>query len=629
MVRRFVILLLLFPYLGYCGGFSNEKRSEYILTIAKYVTWPAVAENEWFSVGILSGNESDARKLAQFIQKDSIKGKPVRVQVFSSSSNIAPVDLIYFNSKDSINALDVYNAPACKKTLIVTENYPYQKSMFNFIVVDGLRKFEMNSHRLQERGFVVDPLFSAMAVKNKADWEKLYEQTEQELVRERKTVLHQKDVIVAQNKEIDDQNERINTQREKIKEQLLHIGGQEARIEEQQVLLGALQKKMKKADTELKGKEDEIERRKALIIAQKKEAVLVEQKTLEQKALLYDLEVKVDQQSVVMLKQLDAIQRQKLIIGLFAVLSALVALSAFQLYRAFALKKRSNKALQEKNDYIVAQNNEISSQRDKIALQKKEIMDSIQYASKIQAAMLSSHDIIAKTGADFFVFYRPRDIVSGDFYWFAQHENYLFVAAVDCTGHGVPGAFMSMLGLTFLNDIVSHSNVLDTGEILFKLRKSIVEALNQKAESSRKDGMDIGLCRIDMNTDTLQFSGAYNHCFVVRKKELILLSASKMPVGLSDTMDITFDVQELKLDKGDTFYLYSDGFPDQFGGSKGKKFMSKRFKALLAENSSLPMAEQAKQLGKIIDEWMGGTEQIDDMLVLGVNIAEWKGGSHT
>jgi serine phosphatase RsbU (regulator of sigma subunit) len=270
---------------------------------------------------------------------------------------------------------------------------------------------------------------------------------------------------------------------------------------------------------------------------------------------------------------------------------------------------------------IMMQKEEILKQRDKIADQNKNITDSIHYASRIQAALLPSEEYLKNVLPSYFILWRPRDIVSGDFFWIT-HENSMTIAvAADCTGHGVPGAFMSMLGIAFLNDLVNKDKIFETDHILNELRSNIMRALKQTGqEGGSKDGMDISMCAIDHQNLTAKFSGAYNPLVIVRNAEFIEFKGDKMPIGYHIKKDELFSRHDIDLQVGDRLYMYSDGYVDQFGGQDGRKFMSKNFKSLLVETRNLSMPEQKIHLNQTIEKWMGKREQIDDILVFGIEI---------
>jgi serine phosphatase RsbU (regulator of sigma subunit)/ligand-binding sensor domain-containing protein len=263
---------------------------------------------------------------------------------------------------------------------------------------------------------------------------------------------------------------------------------------------------------------------------------------------------------------------------------------------------------------------EVVMQRDILEHQKNEIQDSIRYAGRIQNAVLPTSQDFTDLVPDSFVFFRPRDIVSGDFYWVGKVGNKVIISAADCTGHGVPGAFMSMLGVAFLNEIVNKDHIVQPDIILGKLREKVIEALQQQGISGEaKDGMDIVVICIDNSEMKLQYAGAYNPLITVRKKQLNEIVADKMPIAIYERMK-EFTNHELAIEKGDLFYFFSDGFEDQFGGPEGKKFKAKRFRELLVEISESPMKEQKEMIEKTFEKWKGSQDQVDDIVVLGVRI---------
>jgi serine phosphatase RsbU (regulator of sigma subunit) len=272
-------------------------------------------------------------------------------------------------------------------------------------------------------------------------------------------------------------------------------------------------------------------------------------------------------------------------------------------------------------DEIEAQRDYVTQQRDQIAKQKQNITDSIQYAKRIQSAVLPPADQISESLSDHFILFKPRDIVSGDFYWMRQIDHYVVITAADCTGHGVPGAFMSMLGVSFLNEIVRRKDITKASDVLNELRKYVKTSLRQTGKDGEaKDGMDMSLCVVDLKNYHLQYAGAYNPLYLFRDKELIERKADKMPIGIHINEKETFTNHELELKKSDVIYLFSDGFPDQFGGVNGGKFKTKQFKKLLMEIHQKPMDEQKNILDNTLIEWQGNHEQVDDITVIGIKI---------
>lgn len=270
---------------------------------------------------------------------------------------------------------------------------------------------------------------------------------------------------------------------------------------------------------------------------------------------------------------------------------------------------------------IKAATAEIQAQKDQLEEKNKNILDSIRYAKRIQEAVIPSDSQLTKVFPDNFVLFRPRDIVSGDFYWMMEKGGKSILAAADCTGHGVPGAFMSIMGISFLNEIANKKEVQTAAEALNQLRNSVITSLNQEgSETEAKDGMDISLCVFDLHHKKLQFAGAYNPLYFIRDGVIDTIKADRMPIGIHERDKDDFTNNELEIKKGDMYYIMSDGYIDQFGGNDGKKFMAKQLKELLLRIHQLPMAEQSKVLESEFIKWRGEIEQIDDVLIIGIRI---------
>ncbi|MFA6401673.1 MAG: SpoIIE family protein phosphatase [Salinivirgaceae bacterium] len=272
-------------------------------------------------------------------------------------------------------------------------------------------------------------------------------------------------------------------------------------------------------------------------------------------------------------------------------------------------------------DAIELKNEVLKEQKEEITKQKDQITSSIVYAKRIQRAIVPSEEVAFDLLKNYFLLWRPRDIVSGDFWWLGEKDGLVIVAAADCTGHGVPGAFMSMLGISFLNEIINQQKQTQSHEILNRLRTKVKTTLGQTGKDGEaKDGMDIALLVIDFNKLNLQFSGAYNPLYLVRNGELEIIKADKNPIGIYIKEKETFTQNLVPLQKGDTLYIFSDGYIDQFGGQHEMKYTSNRFRDFLLTIQDKTMAEQKELLNSNIDEWRGPIEQIDDIIVLGIRI---------
>lgn len=276
-----------------------------------------------------------------------------------------------------------------------------------------------------------------------------------------------------------------------------------------------------------------------------------------------------------------------------------------------------------KSTYLAEENlkkaNAILSDKNlEIKFQHEQIVQSIHYAEKIQRAVISNLTVLDKHFKEYFVIFKPKDIVSGDFYWFTEIEDKVIVVCADCTGHGVPGGFMSMLGLSFLNEIVNQQRTVQPKDILDKLRIQIKKSLNQQSENQeQKDGMDIAVCVFNKDLRSMTYAGAHNSIFIISKGILTEYAATKNPIGVY-IKEIPFEQQTIQLAKGDKVYLLTDGFIDQFGGNPTRKFMRKQLKESLLTNHALSMQEQKDVIENVFHHWKIGQKQTDDCTLIGL-----------
>ena len=610
------------------GGFDDATRALYILDISKYVEWNDSIQNHAdFKIGIL-GNDVDfywelvnMAKTRKFIQE-----KPIKVFLFRELKDIEKVHVLYVHIKEGFNISQVLRQTRGNNTLVISEGYEFQQSMLNFIVVDGQPRFEVNQERLEEEGLKVSQLFLAQAVKTREDWEKLYNVTDTQLQQEKEVVRQQSAIIDSQKVVMRDQEQRIGEQQEKLEHLNKDIERQQRTLEEKTRMVEHQEEEIG-TQKELISQQQEKVSKQMEFLRQQSDSIRMKEATIAQR------DEKIRSQDTVLIEQMKAIEKQQLLLYFAIVALVLLAGLGFFIFRAYRIKKRANRILAEKNERISRQKDEIErqrdeisrqkelaeKQRDQIAYQKKHITDSIEYARKIQTALLPSLELFSDD-IDHFVLYKPRDIVSGDFYWVGRFDGQQIIIAADCTGHGVPGAFMSMLGVSLINEIVVNKGVTRPDRIMNELRDAVISSLGQKSvESEIKDGMDMCICTYEPSTRKLCFSGANNPLYLFSGGELTEIKGDKMPVAIHEHMG-PFTPHDFSLKKGDTFYIFSDGYVDQFGGPKLKKYLSKNFKNTLLDMQSLSMLEQGARLDAIFEDWRKDVDQIDDVTVIGVRV---------
>ncbi|MEO6304187.1 MAG: SpoIIE family protein phosphatase, partial [Bacteroidia bacterium] len=318
-------------------------------------------------------------------------------------------------------------------------------------------------------------------------------------------------------------------------------------------------------------------------------------------------------------------KRQQFVIYAVAGVLIIVVVFSFFLYKRFRITQKQKQIIELKEKETQQQNLIITEQKHIVEEKHKEITDSINYAERIQRSLLASTKLLNENLKEYFILFKPKDVVSGDFYWASKINNNKFcLVTADSTGHGVPGAIMSMLNMNSLKESITKG-LESADDILNYTRKIIINTLaNDGSAEGGKDGMDCSLLIFDLNNLHLNWVAANNPVWVVRKNEnedsLIELKPQKMPVGKHDKQNELFIKQSLSLQKGDIVYTLTDGFPDQFGGEKGKKFMSKNLKELLQTNAHLPMEVQKDLLEKEFKNWVGNLEQVDDVTIIGIKI---------
>jgi serine phosphatase RsbU (regulator of sigma subunit) len=307
----------------------------------------------------------------------------------------------------------------------------------------------------------------------------------------------------------------------------------------------------------------------------------------------------------------EQLQRRGLYLAAAAGITFLLSIISFILYLFYRSRTKANAALEKKNI-------EVQQQKAVVDARNHEIMQSFNYARRLQEAVMPGEAALKNHFSDSFLLYRPRDVVSGDFYWTANRNGIIYLAVGDCTGHGVPGAMLSVIGLNSLNRCISDLGLTRPKDVLMQMTIDLLITF-EAADAQVRDGMDIALCAIDTRTNTLTYSGANNPLWVARQGEMLVFKADRRAVGYHDG-ETVFTQQEVALQLGDAIYLMSDGFQDQLGGPDDRKFMTKKLRETLQSISHLPMAEQHTTLDRAFTEWRGNREQTDDVCVVGVKL---------
>ena len=602
------------------AGLNNGTRAVFIFDIAKYIDYgQGFADSSVFRIGILDKDEYLFFELGNLRKtRTKIQDKPVEIVKFNSESQITFTQVLYVNKSSGFNLNKVKAVIEKHQTLLLTEGYEFRESMINFMGVEGeMPKYGVNEDMINKAGMKVNSNMMTQSIKTKEDWENLFGKANEQIIIQRDTIRQQLDMIKTQKGEILHQKALLDSLDKEITTKVKTLNEKQKVLEKQFVQISKQQGEISVQKQTIVVQQNEVQVQKDTLARQKGKITI-------QLARIDEQLKRISEQDSKIKVQLEAIEKQKLVLYfvLFALL--LVSFLGYYIYRGYKIKKEANIRLEEKNRTISLQKDEIekqrdlaAAQRDQISYQKRHIEDSIMYAKRIQTALIPSLELFSDK-LEHFVIYKPLAIVSGDFYWVSTQDNPQVIISADCTGHGVPGAFMSMLGVTMLNEIVNGKHILAPDQIIENLRQGIIKSLKQVAEEdSIKDGMDIAVCVVDFDKNILWYAGANNPLYLVRGGELTHYRADKMPVAIHYKME-PFTLHKIDIQKGDAFYIFSDGFADQFGGPKQKKFMSLQLRETLVAMAGMPMLKQGERLNEIFEEWRGDGPQIDDVTLIGV-----------
>jgi serine phosphatase RsbU (regulator of sigma subunit) len=557
-----------------------KMKAAFIYKFTQYVQWPNEEQMKQFNICVMSSQEM-ADQLRELEAVAKFRNRiPMRVNYCSSPDEAAKANMVVVDGAGSANLWSLYSKLRGKGVLMVAENLEdYRKSMISFVIVDSKMKYILNATKLDESNLVVKEDLYKNAIRTETDWTSVFdkfkflaEHGDKEVrvdkhdlaqwVSEYKTLQDEKtskELTIAQME--DSLNAKMRALEEKSKE-LETVG---YNIEHQKKRLGELNERMKKQRGQL---------------------------------LLSETEI----------------GKQRIVIVIIAGLTFGVLILLLVALRVNNKRRKANRLLEQ-------QKAQIELQKQLVETKQKEILDSIFYAKRIQTALMANEAVMKDHLPEHFIFFRPKDIVAGDFYWAEPITDGFMYVTADSTGHGVPGAFMSLLNITKLNEAINQKRITRPDLILNDVKRGIIEALNPPGsiEVSR-DGMDVVVCKLDLRNRLLQYAAANNSVCIVRNGHILEGKGDKMPIGKSHDDNLSFTLNEMQLESGDMIYTYTDGIYDQFGGPKGKKMKGKALKEMLVRIAVLPLSQQKDEINRWFEEWKGTLEQVDDVLLMGVRI---------
>lgn len=641
------IFTLLFAIVLLCNNVAAQQKNStpkkqalFIYNFFKFVEWSNYDELQRFNVGVLGDDKNLVYdELVNISKTEKAKELPINIKRLKNLNHLDDIQLIYFDKSASLKFDKIYTAIGDKHILLVSKGYPYGKSMINFIMNGDMVQYEISEKKCEAAGLTVSKALTLVAVKSEKEWNKLINTFENLANTDQETVeISTKDLarLVTEQKrllnEIGTNTKKIEIQKEKLKKQLEELSAKENqliktkqeiekqkgliteqldKIKIQQNNLANLNSNVLAKQEELLKQQEKLEEEKQNLIAIQEEYAEIEKALKIKEILVKKQGVTIDEQGNEIITKADKIEEQKGIIWLSVIFLIIVSILGILAYRSYRLKNKANILISQQKEEIVEQHEVLEEQH-------REITDSINYAKRIQDAILPPLKLVRGYMPDSFILYQPKDIVAGDFYWMEGINNLIIFAAADCTGHGVPGAMVSVVCHNAMNRAVREFMLVEPHEILDKTRDIVVETFEKSNEDVR-DGMDIALCTINTETNKLSFAGANNGLYFIRNGELSQFKPDKQPIGKFDKAK-PFTKHTMDLEKGDVIYTFSDGYADQFGGPKGKKFMYKPFRELLLSIHKKPMDEQHDLLLNAFEDWKGKMEQIDDVCVIGVRI---------
>lgn len=590
IIKLKIAFILIISFLFSFSSFSQVKsnvdvkksarlKAVYIYKFTNYVTWPNEDRMKEFVICVMSSEElhnqlNGIRNIAKFRNKI-----PIKVVYCRTINDIIPCQMLVVDGSRNDNLWSMYSKIRGKYVLMVAEKLvDFKKSMISFVETGGRIKYIINKPKLVESNLVVKAQLYDAAIVKEGEWKSIFDKFN--------------DIVASGDGE-------VSVDKDDIKKILSSYKTLEEEKKAKETMITQMEDTLKIKLEVLKAKQHEYDQVSVRI---------QEQKNLMEKQDI-DLRTKLNE-----IKEAEGtIGKQKNVISIIAILSAVGVILLLFTIRSNNQRRKANKLLSE-------QKSEIEKQKHLVDDKQKEILDSINYAKRIQTALMANSNLMSANLTDHFVLFKPKDIVAGDFYWAARLPDSFIYITADSTGHGVPGAFMSLLNISKLNDAINQK-ITRPDLVLNDVKTGIIRALNPEGSSEEsKDGMDAILCKLDIKNLKLQFAAANNSFCIIRNKNIINCKADKMPVGKSHDDSAVFTFNEVSLEKGDMIYTFTDGYGDQFGGPDGKKFMHKQLRKIFLEISELSIQRQKEIINDRFEEWKGDLEQVDDVLVIGVRV---------
>ncbi len=660
---------------------ENKAKAMWILNIASQITWNE--EEEEFNIAVF-GEGKVYQELKIMAQAKTIHNKPVKVQLLKRynklGTSIVP-HILFVDKKENLYIDAVLTQILGTKTLLITDRiHEPEYTMINFTDnIQGDKPFRINEKVMQKQNFTASKTLLKVGG-SESVLRELYTDIEKQLKAEKAELERQKEQIANQTALLDELKSKIENQKSELSEKEKLIDAKQSELVQQSAQLEQMRKKVNAQRYELQKNLGNLSKQSAALdsqqlmlkqakdefISQNERIQKANEELISKQAQIGEIDKLLGESEQTVARQ----QREKIVLsallGLILILVIFIALE----YRK---KKKVNRLLHEQNinintqkeeiqsinenlqhqtlvieasnrelaakEHILQQNNEelqtvlaqVSEQKDLIEQKNEAITGSINYAKRIQDAILSNPKLLSSKFEDAFVYYKPHSIISGDFYWFATDfpkPGHNIIIAADCTGHGVPGAFMTILGNTLLDQIILSEKIYDPSIILQELDKRLVKVLKKDMNASSSqfgvnDGMDLTVSVFDTENKTITFAGAKNPVLIFRDTELFEMKGAIFPVGgqeLRKGIEKTFDNQVFNYSKGDMYFAFSDGFQDQLGGMANRKFMRERYYKLLKAISKLPTNKQTDMLNEDHLSWKGSNEQTDDILIIGVKL---------